>query len=187
MLPSLTRQAPVAWTPSIRIQPALASANSVESNMYNQLQVSLTLLSLLTAVLQLNPAFYNGTTVYMRENQLLFKRTATISASSRTPACACLVFMLYAFLGVCVDTLVWTKDVSNVNVVVWMSPERVYLFLCVHIGRAPKCKNHRFSFLRLALIAIYCFCKKSTNFNVNSLQKDIYVYQQMYLLDILNI
>lgn len=26
-----------------------------------------------------------------------------------------------------------------------------------------------------------------TPFNVNSLQKDLYVYQQMYLLDILNI
>lgn len=56
---------------------------------------------------------------------------------------------------------------------------------CVHLWKALKFKKqNRFSLFCLAYFAIYCFCK---NVNVNSLQKDLYVYQQMYLLDILNI
>ena len=41
------------------------SLGSAEHNVENQLQAFLTLLSLLTAVVQLNPAFYDDTTVYV--------------------------------------------------------------------------------------------------------------------------
>lgn len=53
-------------------------------------------------------------------------------------------------------------------------------------GKHRNVKNHRFSLICLAFIAIYYFSKKEP-FNVNSLQKDLYVYQEMYLLATLNI
>lgn len=62
------------------------------------------------------------------------------------------------------------------------------LCLCVCVWKTPKCPNRRFSLVCLAFIAIYCFSKKKKEpFNVNSLQKDLYVYQEMYLLATLNI
>ena len=71
---------------------------SVGHNMDNQLQAWLTLLSLLTAVVKLNSAFYNDTTAYMRiGHKLLFKKFMF------TPACACRVYVSGHMTGVSIS------------------------------------------------------------------------------------
>ncbi len=52
------------------------------SDMDNKLQALLTLLSLLTAVVQLNSAFHHATTAYMRRRKDITQRAVTVPVLS---------------------------------------------------------------------------------------------------------